>query len=181
MAIKLNDNIEVRAPKGIDTRLIKLNEADMNSIDSSYRKKGLSIFRLDTMTRFQLRGGTANSNWVEIQECSYLPDRGYTAGEIILQDGDLLQANTTIVAGTQFNPGQWDSFSSGQLRRVIQNAGTDLPDRDKINFKGNLVTVSDNILNQATDVDIELNSVDGGFASVVYDTTVYPTLDGGNA
>lgn len=63
--IILNDNIEVRAPKGIDTRHIKLNETDMFSIPTSYRKEGISIFRLDTMTRFQLRGGIVNSNWIE--------------------------------------------------------------------------------------------------------------------
>ena len=66
MAIEIPTNFEVQTTLPLDVRDIVADVTARNSVTNRY--EGLIVYQADTEQRWQLKGGTANSNWVDITE-----------------------------------------------------------------------------------------------------------------
>lgn len=159
MSLTRNDNLEIRAPKPVDTRMVVSNTAARDAIAAPVRFEGLRVYISETFTWYTLKGGIEDANWVEDGRYSFDPNVEYIIGDSRFYQGRFYIANTDIVAGTAWNPDNWSDITtlipnSTVAGHVIEKEGTPVTQRGTLNFVGSGVSVLDN----AGKTEIEINA-----------------------
>jgi len=138
MGIPLSSNFDVGSAIPLDARAVATDNIHRNSIPAGSRYEGLVVYVLAGATNFQLQGGTADSDWVDIS------GGGVASGSQVSKIADNDLGGHRVVIATQTGVDYADSSNQSHVDLVlgVTNNAAIATDSVNITTNGELVEPS---------------------------------------